>query len=174
MKNKNDFFDRMQEAIAKITVDTDEKTDTYNESPDSPENPDQKTKSKNKKSPMNIVTDINLGKLEEDSFVESKKNKITSNISELEKSWKMNKASDSPEETVQESIEMSKASIKSIVKHANSLMMGLNETNQSCLSEGWVASKITIIEDYLRTIHDYVMYYEEEEQEEEPEQEMQD
>ena len=75
-------------------------------------------------------------------------------------------ASDDPEEVVSESIEMSKASIKSIVKHANSLMMGINETNQSCLSEGWVASKITIIEDYLRTIHDYVMYYEEEDEEE--------
>lgn len=76
-------------------------------------------------------------------------------------------ASDDPEEVVSESIEMSKASIKSIVKHANGLMMGLNETNQSCLSEGWVASKITIIEDYLRTIHDYVMYYEEEKEDEE-------
>lgn len=75
-------------------------------------------------------------------------------------------ASDDPEEVVSESIEMSKASIKSIVKHANGLMMGINETNQSCLSEGWVASKITIIEDYLRTIHDYVMYYEEEDEEE--------
>lgn len=92
---------------------------------------------------------MNQTKLEEDSFVESNKKKST-------------KASDDPEEVVSESIEMSKASIKSIVKHANALMMGLNETNQSCLSEGWVASKITIIEDYLRTIHDYIMYYEEE------------
>ena len=94
------------------------------------------------------IENINQTKLEEDSFVESGK--------------KTSKASDDPEEVVSESIQMSKASIKSIVKHANSLMMGINETNQSCLSEGWVASKITIIEDYLRTIHDYVMYYEEE------------
>lgn len=163
MKNKDNFFERMQEAIAKITTDIDEKTDTYNESPDSTENPDQKTRSKNKKSPVNVITDINLGKLEQDSFVESKKNKITSNISELEKSWKLNKASDSPEETVQENVEMTKASIKSIVKHANALMMGLNETNQISLSEGWIQSKITIIEDYLKAVHDYVMYYEEEE-----------
>jgi hypothetical protein len=96
----------------------------------------------------NRIENINQTKLEEDSFVESGK--------------KTSKASDDPEEVVSESIQMSKASIKSIVKHANSLMMGINETNQSCLSEGWVASKITIIEDYLRTIHDYVMYYEEE------------
>lgn len=166
MQNKDNFFERMQEAIAKITTDIDEKIDTYNESPDSTENPDQKTRSKNKKPPVNVITDINLGKLEEDSFVESKKNKITSNISELEKSWKLNKASDSPEEIVQDSIEMSKASIKSIVKHANALMMGLNEQNQSCLSESWVQSKITLIEDYIKAVHDYVMYYEEEPEDE--------
>jgi hypothetical protein len=100
----------------------------------------------------NRIENINQTKLEEDSFVES---------------GKKSKASDDPEEVVSESIEMSKASIKSIVKHANGLIMGLNETNQNCLSEGWVASKITIIEDYLRTIHDYVMYYEEDDSSEE-------
>lgn len=85
----------------------------------------------------------------------------------IEAAWKKNKASDSAEETVQENIEMSKASVKSIVKHANALMAGLNESNQMCLSEGWVQSKITIIEDYLKAVHDYVMYYEEEEEKEE-------
>jgi hypothetical protein len=95
----------------------------------------------------NRIENINQTKLEEDSFVES---------------GKKSKASDDPEEIVSESIEMSKASIKSIVKHANALMMGLNETNQMCLSEAWVQSKITLIEDYLKSVHDYVMYYEEE------------
>lgn len=77
---------------------------------------------------------------------------------------KKSKAVDDPEETIQENIEMTKASIRSIVKHANALMMGLNEANQTGLSEGWVQSKITIIEDYLKAVHDYVMYYEEEEE----------
>ena len=95
----------------------------------------------------NRIENINQTKLEEDSFVESSKK---------------SKSAEDPEEIVDEAIEMSKASIKSIVKHANALMMGLNESNQMCLSEPWVQSKITIIEDYLRTIHDYVMYYEEE------------
>lgn len=95
------------------------------------------------------------------------KNSDKNIINKIEAAWKKNKASDSPEETVQENIEMSKASIKSIVKHSNALMAGLNETNQMCLSEGWVQSKITIIEDYLKAIHDYVMYYEEDEESEE-------
>jgi hypothetical protein len=98
----------------------------------------------------NRIENINQTKLEEDSFVES---------------GKKSKASDDPEEIVSESIEMSKASIKSIVKHANGLMMGLNESNQTCLSEAWVQSKITLIEDYLKSVHDYVMYYEQDEEE---------
>jgi len=101
---------------------------------------------------------------EEDSYVESKmKNR---KIQSIEAAWLENrsKASDDPEEIVQENIEMTKASVKSIVKHANALMMGLNESNQMCLSEGWVQSKITIVEDYLKAVHDYVMYYEEEEE----------
>lgn len=172
MKNKKTIFDEIKDAYAKTVVNTDEQTDTWNESPDTTENPDKKTKSKKTTQPSTLVQDINFAsessiaklekawninqsKREEDSFIESNKKK--------------SKAVDDPEEIVNESIEMSKASIKSIVKHANALMMGLNETNQSCLSEGWVASKITIIEDYLRAIHDYVMYYEEDEGEDEAE-----
>jgi hypothetical protein len=165
MKNKKTIFDEIKDSYAKVVINTDEQTDMWNESPDTTENPDKKTKSKKTSPPPTLIQDINFAsessisklekawninqtKREDDSFVESSKKKT--------------KAIDDPEEVVNESIEMSKASIKSIVKHANSLMMGINETNQSCLSEGWVASKITIIEDYLRTIHDYVMYYEEE------------
>lgn len=135
-------------------VKLDEQTDLPDETPDTPENPDEKTSSKNKKSKSNQNSGSNL---------------TNKHIEAVEAAWRENKskASDDPEETVMENIEMTKASIKSIVKHANGLMMGLNETNQSCLSEGWVASKITIIEDYLRTIHDYVMYYEEEKEDEE-------
>lgn len=96
----------------------------------------------------NRIENINQTKLEEDSFIESNKKK--------------SKASESPEEIVQEGVQMAKASIKSIVKHANTLMMGLNPTNEMCLSEPWIQSKITIIEDYLKAVHDYVMYYKEE------------
>jgi hypothetical protein len=164
MKNKKSIFDHVKEAYSKVVVNTDEQTDTWNETPDTSERPDEKTKSKKAIPPVKTIQDINFAaessisklekawninqnKLEEDSFIESNKK---------------SKSSDDPEEIVSESIEMSKASIKSIVKHANALMMGLNETNQMCLSEGWVQSKITLIEDYLKSVHDYVMYYEEE------------
>lgn len=134
---KKPLINAVDEVLSKAKSGFDEKTDKVQENPDSgPERPDEKASVKKAKKSTSGSN--------EDSSV----------------------ASDDPEEVVSESIEMSKASIKSIVKHANSLMMGINETNQSCLSEGWVASKITIIEDYLRTIHDYVMYYEEEDEEE--------
>lgn len=134
---KKPLINAVDEVLSKAKSGFDEKIDKVQENPDSgPERPDEKASVKKAKK-------SNSG-LNEDSSM----------------------ASDDPEEVVSESIEMSKASIKSIVKHANSLTMGINETNQSCLSEGWVASKITIIEDYLRTIHDYVMYYEQEDEEE--------
>ncbi len=124
-----------------------------NEPTDTTEDPDSKTYSKKPKggkikylTPQ--VQDTNLA-----------------GISAIEAAWKQNKASDS-EETVQENVQMTKASIKSIVKHANALMMGLNETNQMSLSEGWIQSKVTIIEDYIKAVHDYVMYYEEEDEQE--------
>ena len=141
-----------------------------------PKKRDSYKKHPKEKMPALPTDDMNLAskkryatEQEEDSYVESKmKNR---KIQSIEAAWLENrsKASDDPEEIVQENIEMTKASVKSIVKHANALMMGLNESNQMCLSEGWVQSKITIIEDYLKAVHDYVMYYEEEKEEEEVE-----
>lgn len=154
---KKTILEQVQEAIAQ-NVKFDEKIDMLNEPTDTSEDPDSKTYSKKPKggkikylAPQ--VQDTNLA-----------------GISAIEAAWKQNKASDS-EETVQENVQMTKASIKSIVKHANALMMGLNETNQMSLSEGWIQSKVTIIEDYIKAVHDYVMYYEEEEETEEPEDE---
>jgi hypothetical protein len=145
---KKTILEQVQETIAQ-NVKFDEKIDMLNEPTDTTEDPDSKTYSKKPKggkikylAPQ--VQDTNLA-----------------GITAIEAAWKKNKASDSPEETVQENVQMTKASIKSIVKHANALMMGLNPTNEMCLSEGWIQSKITIIEDYLKAVHDYVMYYEE-------------
>jgi hypothetical protein len=159
MKNKKSFFDTFDTSRGKIITNTDEQTDMQDEKPDDGENPDEKTKSKNK----NILI-----KQTEDSSTSNKKRGISMDINEIEKAWQKNKASD-PEETVMENIEMTKASIKSIVRHANALATGLNESNQSSLSEGWIQAKITIIEDYLKAVHDYVMYYEEEKESEDVE-----
>ena len=156
-KNKKTFFETFNESYGKIIINTDEQIDMQDEKPDDGENTDQKTRSKNK----NIQI-----KQTEDSSTSNKKRGISMDINEIEKAWQKNKASD-PEETVMENIEMTKASIKSIVRHANALAVGLNESNQSSLSEGWIQSKITIIEDYLKAVHDYVMYYEEEKEESE-------
>lgn len=151
---KKTILEQVQEAIAQ-NVKFDEKIDMLNEPTDTSEDPDSKTYSKKPKggkikylAPQ--VQDTNLA-----------------GITAIEAAWKKNRASDDPEETVMENIEMTKASIKSIARHANALAAGLNESNQSSLSEGWIQSKITIIEDYLKAVHDYVMYYEEEEEEEE-------
>lgn len=152
MSNFSNRIIKAMEEVITAKVNLDEKTDMTSESPDTPENPDEKTKSK--KSAPYIMPEI------DDTNVAKKKSK-SATIHDLEAAWKKNKASDSPEETVQENVQMTKASIKSIVKHANALMMGLNPTNEMCLSEGWIQSKITIIEDYLKAVHDYVMYYEE-------------
>ena len=134
-----------------------------------PKKRDSYKKHPKEKMPALPTDDMNLAskkqratEQEQDSYVES--NVKRKKIEVVEAAWLKNrsKSSDDPEEIVQENIEMTKASIKSIVKHANALMMGLNESNQMCLSEGWVQSKITIVEDYLKAVHDYVMYYEEE------------
>jgi hypothetical protein len=145
------LLNEVEQALAKDAKRLDEKIDQIPEPADTPDEPDaltysKKNKGKQMKTPP--ISDTGLG---------TNKNVIK----EIEAAWKKNKASDSPEETIQENIEMTKASIKSIVKHANALMMGLNETNQTSLSEGWIQSKITIIEDYIKAVHDYVMYYEE-------------
>lgn len=159
MKNKNPLIDTVSKIVAKTTVDIDEKIDMENESPDNGENPDKKTRSKNTR-PLVQTEDSTTSKRKSNSM----------NIHEIEKAWKTNKSkADSPEEIVSENIEMVKASIKSISKHALALESGLNETNQQSLSEGWVQSKITLIEDYLKAVHDYVMYYQEEEESDEEE-----
>ena len=152
MKNKKSF----DTSHGKIITNTDEQIDMEYEKPDDGENPDKKTKSKNKNIPIKQI---------EDSSTSNKKRAISMDIKEIENAWKQNKASDFSEQILKESIEMSKASVKSIVKHANELMMGIDESNQNCLAEPWVQSKVTIIEDYLKAVHDYVMYYEGDEQE---------
>lgn len=150
---KKTILEQVQETIAQ-NAKFDEKIDMLNEPTDTSEDPDSKTYSKKPKggkikylAPQ--VQDTNLA-----------------GITAIEAAWKKNKASESPEEIVQEGVQMAKASIKSIVKHANTLMMSLNPTNEMRLHEPWIQSKITIIEDYLKAVHDYVMYYEEEEKEE--------
>jgi hypothetical protein len=61
----------------------------------------------------------------------------------------------------QEFLEMSLASLKAIAKHAMAILdHSDNETIRENLTESWLQGKIAITEDYMRTIHDFVMFSE--------------
>lgn len=67
------------------------------------------------------------------------------------------------EEYKQDFFGMSVASIRAIATHANEILANLeNPTVKENLTESWLQGKIAITEDYMRTIHDYIMYTKEE------------
>lgn len=70
---------------------------------------------------------------------------------------------ESPEEELEEYKEdfynMSVGSIKAIMMHANAILENLdNPQVKENLTESWLQGKIAITEDYMRTIHDFLMY----------------
>jgi hypothetical protein len=55
--------------------------------------------------------------------------------------------------------DMSVGSLRAIATHANEILNGLdNPIVNENLTESWLQGKIAITEDYMRTIHDFVMY----------------
>lgn len=55
--------------------------------------------------------------------------------------------------------DMSVGSLKAIATHATEILNSLeNPTVRENLTESWLQGKIAITEDYMRTIHDFVMY----------------
>ena len=55
--------------------------------------------------------------------------------------------------------DMSVGSIRAIMNHATNIMNALeNPQVRENLTESWLQGKIAITEDYMRTIHDFVMY----------------
>jgi hypothetical protein len=70
---------------------------------------------------------------------------------------------ESPEEELNEYkedfYEMSVGSLRAIATHAQEIMNSLdNPSVKENLTESWLQGKIAITEDYMRTIHDFVMY----------------
>lgn len=70
---------------------------------------------------------------------------------------------ESPQEELEEYKEdfynMSVGSIKAIMMHANAILKNLgNPQVKENLTESWLQGKIAITEDYMRTIHDFLMY----------------
>jgi len=57
-----------------------------------------------------------------------------------------------------EGIDMAIGNLKSIANLSTSLIANLQQGNTECLSEAWVQSKLTLAEDYVSVVHDYVMY----------------
>ena len=67
------------------------------------------------------------------------------------------------EEYKQDFYEMSVASIRAIATHAAEILNNLeNPMVKENLTESWLQGRIAITEDYMRTIHDYIMYTKEE------------
>lgn len=67
------------------------------------------------------------------------------------------------DDTREEAYEMAVASLKSIVSRAAGVLKKLEDPEkmdqiQQGLTEPWVQSKITLAEDYVRTIHDFVVF----------------
>jgi hypothetical protein len=55
--------------------------------------------------------------------------------------------------------DMSVGSIRAIMNHAQNIMNALeNPSVAENLTESWLQGKIAITEDYMRTIHDFVMF----------------
>jgi hypothetical protein len=54
---------------------------------------------------------------------------------------------------------MSVGSLKAIMMHSASILQNLeNPSVKENLTESWLQGKIAITEDYMRTIHDFIMY----------------
>lgn len=55
--------------------------------------------------------------------------------------------------------EMSVGSLRAIATHAQNIINSLDKPSvQENLTESWLQGKIAITEDYMRTIHDFIMY----------------
>lgn len=69
------------------------------------------------------------------------------------------------DEDSDEGVKMAMTNLKSMANLTTTLIAHLEQGNMECLSEAWVQSKLTLAEDYVSVIHDYIMYKNESEQE---------
>jgi hypothetical protein len=68
----------------------------------------------------------------------------------------------------QDFFEMSVGSLKAIMQHSQAILAALENPNiKENLTESWLQGKIAITEDYMRTIHDFVMFVESNDEESE-------
>lgn len=68
------------------------------------------------------------------------------------------------DEDSDEGVKMALTNLKSMANLTTTLIAHLEKGNMECLSEAWVQSKLTLAEDYVSVIHDYIMYKNESEE----------
>lgn len=70
-----------------------------------------------------------------------------------------NSSNDNLQEYKQDFYEMNIGSLKAIVSNAQAILDAISDPKiKENLTESWLQGKIAITEDYMRTIHDFVMY----------------
>jgi hypothetical protein len=85
--------------------------------------------------------------------------KILNNLNENLLSNNKPVANENLQEYKEDFYNMSLGSIKAIRTHAQNILDALNNPAvKENLTESWLQGKIAITEDYMRTIHDFVMY----------------
>jgi len=114
---------------------------------------------KDKKYDMNRIEQIHNA-WQENKAAEEKDQKY--DINRIEK-MKVTRADDSasPEEVVERAINMGVSSLRSTAKLLMELLGTLNEDNAYCLAQPWIQNKIALANDYVLSIHDYIMFHDE-------------
>lgn len=147
MENSKFIFDSFKKTFSKVSVDFHEQIDTP-DTIDEDETPeDEPVKHKAKKE---LIT-----RQVEDTNLATKKDK-SHYLNELEVGWRKMKAAESPEDIVEDAVEMGMANIRSIVNHLQALVVMIQTGNNECLAEPWVQEKLTLSKDYIMSVHDYV------------------
>lgn len=83
----------------------------------------------------------------------------TSNANDLDFTQVDDKETEELMEYKQDFYNMSVGSLKAIASHASNILASLELPNvKENLTESWLQGKIAITEDYMRTIHDFIMY----------------
>ena len=89
----------------------------------------------------------------------NRKNEILSHIDQVLSSSSIEENNDELQEYKQDFYEMSLGSLKAIATNINNILNALASPHvKENLTESWLQGKIAITEDYMRTIHDFVMF----------------
>jgi len=147
MKNNRFIFDTFKKTFSKVPTPFHEEIDTPDtiDETETPEDEPMKHKAKRE-----LIT-----RQVEDTNLATKKDK-SHYLNELEVGWRKMKAAESPEDIMEDAVEMGMANIRSIVKHLQALVVMVQAGNNECLAEPWVQEKLTLSKDYIMAVHDYV------------------